>query len=186
VRFGARDYDPISGRWTAKDPIRFHGGVNLYAYVSGDPTNLVDLTGLAEICSRPLSGLDSMSGPFRHDHIFYEDGTDSGFFPNGIRPDFGNSKDQYSECRYIGPDLTVREAESELGRLRFNQNHNVFLHNCLNYAKAVEKLATEKEARTEAEIDGGPPTISERVSELINDVLGVGDFLRFDGRLGEM
>jgi len=26
VRFGARDYDPAVGRWTAKDPIRFEGG----------------------------------------------------------------------------------------------------------------------------------------------------------------
>src|SRR5207245_9739954 len=26
VRFGARDYDPVVGRWTAKDPIRFKGG----------------------------------------------------------------------------------------------------------------------------------------------------------------
>ncbi|MCZ7625927.1 MAG: RHS repeat-associated core domain-containing protein [Candidatus Methylomirabilis sp.] len=26
VRFGARDYDAGTGRWTAKDPIRFKGG----------------------------------------------------------------------------------------------------------------------------------------------------------------
>jgi RHS repeat-associated protein len=26
VRFGARDYNPVVGRWTAKDPIRFAGG----------------------------------------------------------------------------------------------------------------------------------------------------------------
>ncbi|MBK9610008.1 RHS repeat-associated core domain-containing protein [Candidatus Amarobacter glycogenicus] len=33
VRFGARDYDPQTGRWTAKDPIGFAGGdTNLYAY----------------------------------------------------------------------------------------------------------------------------------------------------------
>ena len=33
-RFGARDYDPRIGRWTAKDPIRWEGGqCNLYEYV---------------------------------------------------------------------------------------------------------------------------------------------------------
>jgi len=46
VRFGARDYDPETGRWTAKDPILFVGGdVNLYAYAAGDPVNFIDPNG---------------------------------------------------------------------------------------------------------------------------------------------
>lgn len=46
VRFGARDYDPRVGRWTAPDPLGFGGGdPNLYAYVGGDPVNRVDETG---------------------------------------------------------------------------------------------------------------------------------------------
>jgi RHS repeat-associated protein len=46
VRFGARDYDAQTGRWTAKDPIDFDGGdTNLYSYVLADPVNLVDLRG---------------------------------------------------------------------------------------------------------------------------------------------
>ncbi|MCI0561296.1 MAG: RHS repeat-associated core domain-containing protein, partial [Nitrososphaera sp.] len=46
VRFGARDYDPETGRWTAKDPIRFSGGdTNLYGYVLNDPVNFVDSKG---------------------------------------------------------------------------------------------------------------------------------------------
>src|SRR5690606_3617584 len=33
TRFGARDYDPVVGRWTAKDPIRWEGEQgNLYVY----------------------------------------------------------------------------------------------------------------------------------------------------------
>jgi RHS repeat-associated protein len=48
IRFGARDYDPQTGRWTAKDPIQFKGGdTNLYGYVSNDPVNFVDSLGLA-------------------------------------------------------------------------------------------------------------------------------------------
>jgi RHS repeat-associated protein len=46
TRFGARDYDPITGRWTSKDPIGFAGGTsNLYAYALEDPINLVDTSG---------------------------------------------------------------------------------------------------------------------------------------------
>lgn len=47
ARFGLRDYDPLAGRWTARDPIRFSGGQgNLFTYVSNDPVNLRDPLGL--------------------------------------------------------------------------------------------------------------------------------------------
>jgi len=46
VRFGARDYDPETARWTAKDPIDFEGGdTNLYGYVFSDPVNWIDPSG---------------------------------------------------------------------------------------------------------------------------------------------
>ena len=47
TRFGARDYDAQTGRWTAKDPIRFGGKqANLYGYSKGDPINYIDISGL--------------------------------------------------------------------------------------------------------------------------------------------
>jgi RHS repeat-associated protein len=47
VRFGARDYDPHTGRWTTKEPLGFAGGdTNFYAYAFSDPVNLVDPNGL--------------------------------------------------------------------------------------------------------------------------------------------
>ena len=46
TRFGYRDYDTSTGKWTAKDPIGFAGGdTNLYGYVLGDPVGFVDPSG---------------------------------------------------------------------------------------------------------------------------------------------
>jgi len=47
VRFGFRDLDTVSGRWTARDPALYDGGqANLYSYVGGDPVSLRDPLGL--------------------------------------------------------------------------------------------------------------------------------------------
>ncbi|WP_026473224.1 phospholipase D-like domain-containing protein [Alkaliflexus imshenetskii] len=49
IRFGARDYYPEIGRWTAEDPIGFlSGDINFYAYCANDPVNFVDLNGLSK------------------------------------------------------------------------------------------------------------------------------------------
>lgn len=50
TRFGARDYAAETGRWTAKDPLRFAArDSNLYAYVRGDPINRLDPSGLVDL-----------------------------------------------------------------------------------------------------------------------------------------
>jgi RHS repeat-associated protein len=47
VRFGARDYDPETGRWTSKDPVGFKSrSMNLFEYVRNAPLDGLDPKGL--------------------------------------------------------------------------------------------------------------------------------------------
>jgi RHS repeat-associated protein len=78
VRFGARDYDPAVGRWTAKDPIGFGGGdANLYGYVFNDPFNSIDPFGLSGTISIYTSDRTGSSAPVWDGHawiVYTQDG----------------------------------------------------------------------------------------------------------------
>jgi len=82
IRFGYRDYDPETGRWTARDPIGFDGGdPNLYGYVLGDPISWVDLQGLSP--EKNLGGgnrvrIDKPHVPGQQTHAHYQTPKGSG------------------------------------------------------------------------------------------------------------
>ena len=81
VRFGARDYDALTGRWTAKDPILFGGGVsNLYEYCVNDPINYLD-----------NSGLQFVAGPESRNFYFMTNG-----FSNEQRNSFNKGMSEAS------------------------------------------------------------------------------------------
>jgi RHS repeat-associated protein len=50
----ARFYDYALGRFLQPDPIGYQGGMNLYAYVGGDPVNFIDPLGLQLTCDDPV------------------------------------------------------------------------------------------------------------------------------------
>jgi RHS repeat-associated protein len=58
---GQRWYAPKLTRWLSRDPIGYHGGVNLFGFVEQDPINYVDITGASPVDA--VAGfLDDQSG----------------------------------------------------------------------------------------------------------------------------
>ena len=65
VRFGYRNYDGLTGRWTTRDPIGFSGGqANLYAYARNNPVGRVDPSGLDVIYNGLEWWNDNLYGGF--------------------------------------------------------------------------------------------------------------------------
>lgn len=79
--FHFRQYDPLTGVWTAPDPIGIFGGVNYYSYVLNNPLKYRDIMGL-----EPDEGEDG-----------FDDQTNKGWGIEGEADDFG-------ESNYAGPD----------------------------------------------------------------------------------
>ncbi|MFT5359260.1 MAG: RHS repeat-associated protein, partial [Polyangiales bacterium] len=80
VRFGARDYDPEVGRWTAKDPILTSGGVNLYEYGASAPQMFVDPNGRFVILA--AIGIAALTNGVINGYIEYSTG--NGSFLGGL------------------------------------------------------------------------------------------------------
>lgn len=47
INFGFRDYDPVIGQWTSRDPLGYEDGRSLYAYVHANPLHYFDTHGLS-------------------------------------------------------------------------------------------------------------------------------------------
>jgi RHS repeat-associated protein len=155
VRFGWRDYDTFTSRWTAPDPMGDAGGdPDWYGYCLDDPVNGVDPLGLFCFGKRPLDFLpeswhgigtdgstaDKGNYELKHEHGFYEDGTGDnvGLFDNYIKRDEDASKYKLDETYF--DDKRMKRAEKSLDPgdyklCKWGGKSN----NCQDYADALRE-----------------------------------------------
>jgi RHS repeat-associated protein len=133
TKFGYRDYDSYTGRWTSKDPIDFNGGdTNLYNYVMGDPVNLVDPEGLeVEVDFWMPIGFGKSSFGHVSSSI---NGITFSFGPNGMSvlptSEYHN-KNSFRDGFGIPLSLTIEQEKSFQKCLGSNQgNYDKFTNNC--------------------------------------------------------
>jgi len=110
VRFGWRDYDTFTGRWTTLDPMGEAGGDDdWYSYCLDDPVNLVDPLGLMGSKPEP----PEMSEPYFQDSWEWQTNHDAcakcnsfdgmiihGSLSSAPKPPHPNCKCQIVECEY--------------------------------------------------------------------------------------
>jgi len=144
IRLGTRDLDAIVSRWTNKDYIRFDGKTgNLYEYVNNDPINFVDFDGKARIGRRPLNMKYlpfNGRGQLYHEHIWYDDGTNSGFMGKDEKINkekiFTIKDYDFTHDTIIYDDDILKQAEKNVKKT-WNLDYDLVKNNCQHYMDAV-------------------------------------------------
>ena|GEM_PF-578160 len=127
VHFGMRDYDPAAGRWTARDPILFNGQQgNLYVYVSNNPVNLRDPSGLFCIGGSYYAGVGiggqlciTGDGVSLCGEVGFGVGGGVEISPFGGLADTGTKVGAQAEATYMGVGPSVGLTLDNCGSLKF-------------------------------------------------------------------
>jgi RHS repeat-associated protein len=125
--YRARYYDPSLGRFLSEDPTGYQAGPNFYSYVGNAPTDLIDPSGLLQVCCRKANIGNKMfwlSKEKKPCHCFIKlsDGTTIGGYnkPPGILQKKPNDEDDKHPktpptCSDVpGSECRVRQAFGDL------------------------------------------------------------------------
>ncbi|MGH2459947.1 MAG: RHS repeat-associated core domain-containing protein, partial [Chloroflexota bacterium] len=159
VRFGLRDYDPQTGRWTARDlQILTGGDPNLYRYASNDPVNAIDPSGLktsvviVNFYYKPnVNGLPGFSTGHASITVngqtygFYNTGASTGSLLAGNDAVGSVNAEQSSPTRSYALPVTPQEAqaiEQYVGQQRQQKLvYNLYRSNCQDFVRIALQRA---------------------------------------------
>jgi RHS repeat-associated protein len=146
VRFGARDFSGMTGTWQSKDALRFRGGDEaLYGFPRRDPVNNIDPAGLADICYRPLKYTWFVAGTrsdeilnqvVGHQHIWFDDGENVGFGPDGRFSEPPEKRRKYRRCQTRYDDDLLRLAIENISANEDGE-YDFFTNNCQEWVDRV-------------------------------------------------
>lgn len=168
-----RNYHVSIGRFVQKDPMLYINGMNDMSYVNNNATVFRDPYGLFAIGKTPvgpgdrnkwtddknfgigkdLNGNSRTLGNRYHEHIFYEDGNNSGYGigSKGRVKDNTENKDNYSNFRYGLDDDLMKDVVDKLRNTpEWNQDlpegkkYNAIRHNCQDF---IDEAVKEYERR---------------------------------------
>jgi len=136
-----RVYSATLGRFLQTDPIRFEAGdINIYRYVGNGPVNWRDPLGLWAVVARRLDGV---MGTILGDHtwsdhwqISYEDGSNSGYMPQGLNgPQFGSDPSSAPRTTIVRgvDDCSMKQAERNIQQAYIRTTYIPVVHDCQNY-----------------------------------------------------
>jgi len=103
IRFGVRDYDSKTGRWTSVEPLGFAGARNWYVYAGNDGVNYLDLDGRKKkLASKTFKGkVGGKDYQRAMDELAFE------AFKQIICNSLGSSRERGFRIDIIGNELTA-------------------------------------------------------------------------------
>ena len=159
-----RDYEPASGRWTARDPALFGGGqANLYDYVGGDPIDRRDPSGLICIGGSVYAGFGG-GGQFCINDEGFSLCAEAGF---GVGTDAGIETGGLAE----NGETIVAEIEGQLGPIKAKIGVELDNSGCLSVTSPEAKLTGGPSVKLnqdgdlnfslepDVEVSGGPESL---------------------------